>query len=855
MNIIDKIADAVGSLFLKNVENNKIFAEYYKRSKGIDYSRQAVNLHAKQISDYTRAMMGATDPDNPRRGELMRVYQSLLLDLHLQSCIENRILPVQCAPIKLVDKNDNEDTEAVKLLERPWYLNAIRMGLMGINFQGTTLMEMIELFNDGELKGELKKVTEIPQSNFIAPKGIVIKEEWDTEGISYKEGKYKNYYVQFGDDWNLGMLSILATIVLSKKLGIGSWISFIDKLGVPPVFAITERMDTTRRDELFDMLSNFRMNHFAVLQGNEKIEIPNNYNTDVYNSFDALAKRCDDYMSKYIQGGAGLTDQKSFVGSAEAQEKLLELRTKVDKLMWKFYFNTEIKPRLVSLSSVYAPLANLSLEYDESENLTLKEVLEAIKSLSQYYDFDVKELVKITGLPIIGIKSLFGSEPEPDPDDSEKKKTKQNNETNAGLKYAPFAHFSNQYLNDSIIYAATWDKAVEQLANDIWEGKAKAEDLNNDLVLKYYNALNKSAQRGWGKGYYTNDLTRHFRENLLKTSGAKSYNLIRHLEDLKHQSTDKESYINSSKKLINLHNETYQNVENKFTANSVSSARDFEQYMQDTDIYPNLKNRTMQDDSVRDSHAINDGVIKPANEWKQIPPYDPGCRCWLEQTDEEPTSRGLRNIDAKWANNPAISKQIFTDKNNYFTNIQKNNKVAVNQNTELMKEYMPYNSTVKSGEKTIYVNDFADRSDYTDNIKRAKLIAEELNKDVFIRPHFEGVAGRKSPEYGIGRQNILGDLKVLPKADIGNFFSNGVSKASKQSCKYTVMDISNYDKDILNLHTPIRDALFFRNGSEKNKNVERLLIIKNDKIIQLTRKEIKANKFDNLIHLKEKDSE
>lgn len=197
-------------------------------------------------------------------------------------------------------------------------------------------------------------------------------------------------------------------VVLAKKLGLGSWMSYIDKFGVPPLFAITERMDTQRRDELFAMLEAFRMNHFAVLQGNEKIEIPNGYNVDAHNTFKSLMTDiCDKEISKRVLGSSGLTDEKSYVGAAEVQERILEYRHKVDKLLYKFYFNTEIKPRLVKLSPVYAPLANLSFEYDESETLSMKEILEAVKGLAPYFEFDVAELAKISGLPITRLRATI----------------------------------------------------------------------------------------------------------------------------------------------------------------------------------------------------------------------------------------------------------------------------------------------------------------------------------------------------------------------------------------------------------------------------------------------------------------
>jgi hypothetical protein len=831
MNPIIKASNKVVDFALSRIKSNKIFAEYYKRStRSAAWNRQATDYKSKQIKDWTVAVMTATDPENPRRGDLMRFYQSLMLDLHLMSCIDNRTLPVQCAPFKLVDKSGKEDTEAKKLLEKPWYIDLVRLIAMG-TYQGTTLIEMIEL-ND---RGELKEVAEIPQSNFIASKGIIIKEEWDDKGVIYKEGAYKNYYVQIGNDYNLGLFSIMATIVIAKKLGLGSWMSFIEKFGVPPIFAITDRMDPARRDELFEMLRDYRMNHFGVLQGNEKIEVPN-YDMNAYPSFDSLLKKCDEYISKYILGGTGITDQKSFVGSVEAQERLLKYRIQVDKLVFKYYLNEEIIPRLIKLSSVYKPLENLTFEYDESETLTLKEILDAIVKMSTDYEFDVDELVKRTGLPITGIKKLLGT-PLPNNPEPQKKKTKPN--TSAVLRYAP--------VSDYGIYARTWEDAIEKLTEKIWEEGVKASDLDKDLVLKYYNSLNESARTGWGKGYYTENLTRDFRENLLRFSGAKSYSLIRQLEELKKEAGSKEDYLHSSKKLINLHNETYQNVENKFASNSASSARDFNEYVKDADIYPNLMNRTMQDSDVRDSHAINEGVIKPVNEWTQIPPYDPGCRCWLEQTTEPPTSNGLQNIDNKWANNPALNGKIFVDENNYFTRISLLDKHAVKENTDAMKEYMPYNRIEKVGDNSIFINDFADLKDLKNNLTAAKIVSKELNKDIYIRPHMDVVQGKSNPELGIGTPNHLADLKTM-QPDSKNFFKSRITSANKQGCKEVVLNIDNYKGDATIMAEKIKEGFYNKYKKDKpmNLNIERIIVIREKKVVKFTRKQIEKDMFDDL---------
>ncbi|MDR1456429.1 MAG: DUF935 domain-containing protein, partial [Tannerella sp.] len=334
--------------------NNAVFAEYHKRSsagKKADWTRQANTLQAKEIKDWKTGVMAATDPENPRRGNLMRFYQYLLLDNHLASVIDTRILHVQRSSFKLVDDKGRENDELKQLLERPWFEDVIRLVLMS-RFQGATL---IELFDVNPETMELERADEIPQSNFIAQKGLIVKEEYDDGGVDFRTGAYAGYYFQVGGDWDLGMLNQLAMIVLAKKLGLGSWMSYVDKYGVPPIFAITDRMDTGRRDELFEMLSNFRQNMFAVLQGSEKIEVPRISETNPHQVFLSLIDDvCNKEISKRVLGGTATVEEKSFVGSAEVQERVAQDRHEADKLLFQYIFNTKIRQRLVKISHLYA---------------------------------------------------------------------------------------------------------------------------------------------------------------------------------------------------------------------------------------------------------------------------------------------------------------------------------------------------------------------------------------------------------------------------------------------------------------------------------------------------------------------
>lgn len=704
-------------------------------------------------------------------------------------------------------------------------------------YEGTKLIEMIKL-ND---KLELAEVKEIPQSNFLPERGLVLKEEYDTKGVEYKTGVYANYYVQIGNDYTLGLFNEIAMIVLAKKLGLGSWMSYIAKYGVPPLFIITDRMDDTRLKELHKMAMSFRSNHFVILNGNEKVELPKDSNTDGYQSFSNLNSFANSEISKRINGGTGISDEKSFVGSAELHERMLQYRIKVDKLIFKFYMNEEIIPRLVKLSSVYAPLANLTFDWDDTETLTLKEKIQAVKDLALYYDFDPEELAKLTGLPITTVKETINKV-------EESQKKKPNASVKGARKYS-LAPFAQSTYN---LFAATWDAAISRLADQIWNGEVSPSDLDRDLVLKNYSALSKASQAAWGEDYYTDVITRQFRENLLKFSGAKANNLMQDLNTLKRSVTDKDAFIAEAKKMVSLHNKTWLNTEAKFAANKTSTAKDFQQFINDIDIYPNLKNRTFQDENVRDTHAANEGVVKPVNEWTHTPPYDPGCRCWLEQTTDPVTEKGITGVSPKWATNPIKSGMLLSEQHSYFEAIPLESVFKVKTNTELMKQYIPYNRTIKTiGNNTVYVNDFADLSDMNQNIEAAKKVADELKKDIYVRYHIEGgiVKGNKNPEFGIGNPNTLGDLKTYSgDSKLDNFLQNNIKKANNQGAKYAVLDLS---KAYFN-STDLESRLFGSLKDSRNSKIERVIIIQNDNVVQITRKQIDKKDFKSLSKLIEK---
>lgn len=420
MSIYKKIYTAVEKHIFQNADERKLRVVAESKSgngkKLTDQTEnEAITMAAKTLADWKLALTLASDPDEPSFVALEELYLNLKLDNHLVATVENRIEPVQGTPFKFIDKTTGDENEDAKeLFEAMWFIDFMGIALR-TKFEGTKVVELFDL--DEDMK--LTQVEEVKKSNIVPSKGIITKEAGGTTGWNYKEGVFKDQYLQIGKDDFLGMYAMLAPIVLAKKLGFGSWLDYVEKYGVPPIFAITDREDQGRLDQLYNALLNFKSNNFMVGRGQEKFEIGQDTSGGSFDIFDKLIERANSEMSKRILGGTGTTDEKSYVGSANVHANILATKHKLDKFFIKVIVNNQLIPRLLKLSPVYAPLANLRFDWDDAETLSLEKYIEAVKDLSAYYEIDFEELEKRTGIPITGLKTTSTTEPTEDP---EKKK-------------------------------------------------------------------------------------------------------------------------------------------------------------------------------------------------------------------------------------------------------------------------------------------------------------------------------------------------------------------------------------------------------------------------------------------------
>lgn len=782
--ILKNIYGKVESYFLEKADVQKLNVHAVKKShaKSESLVLETDTLQKQTLEEWKLALMLATDIENPNRSVLQRLYENLLLDNHLGSVIDSRVLYSQRAPFKIVDNQGNEVEELSELLERTWFEDFVEHTLNS-RFQGT---QLIELFEINSLTKELKEIEVIPIAHFNPQKGIITKNPGDQTGWFYKDGGLVNHYIQVGKNKDLGMLAKLAPTVLGKKLGWGSWLDYLEKYGVGSLFITTEHQGKADLNRLERAARAFRSAGYMITNGGEKIEVKG---ADAGNpqNFDLLIERANSEISKRVLGGAGITDDKAYVGSSEIQFQLAQDRYDSDLLLLKNVINQELLPRLVKLSPVYAPFATHDFDWQEKEE-DKKELSETVAKLAPHFVMDPEELSQRMGITLLSQKSgsILETEKEVEEETTEKKKIKPKLDAYFQSIVAEYKSLNHRcgdgVVNIQALDFSHWDSIIDRIAKDLHEGKIKPGDLDEESIKATYNELYDAGKKGYGKDWISfpadgkGDLPNELKKNLYMFSGAKIYSQLEKLNQLLYDKDGKlrpySEFEVYARKINRDYNRNYLQAEWQTARTAAQMAQKWERMQEDKDLFPNLEFRTVGDDRVREDHAQLDGIIKPIDDafWaKYYPPLDWRCRCNVMPTAAEPRGEVPDDMpDPNFQGNVALDGEIFTEKGSFFKLINTNENALRNQ--ELFKLNAPYEIAYngKNGKK-VYVNIFADRRDLQNNIDISKTIVDNHNTNIWIRPHIN-LDKFKNPELWDGK--IIGDITVRQTSNVSRYVSN-----------------------------------------------------------------------------------
>jgi len=322
------------------------------------------------LNVFRQSVESAQSIDNPNRIDLYRIYGQISKDSHLASQVRTAIQSVLQSGFFL-SKTDQPDKNATMLLQTAWF-DAFVEHCLQAEFWGHSLIEF-SLQND---EGMFTDAALIPRENVRQEFGLFVVDPSDTKGIDYRTASTKLALIEIGDKYDLGIYELAAIDVITKNYARTDWSQASEKFGMPFLKILTSTQDSDELDRMETMAANFGSNAYVILNKDDDAEIVvSNYAGMMHKVYKDSIELCDQNISKLINGQTGTSDEKSFVGSAEVHERILNDYTRSRLRTIKHIADNQLIPFLVEwgyplegFKFFYTDLLQKAEEYPNEEN-------------------------------------------------------------------------------------------------------------------------------------------------------------------------------------------------------------------------------------------------------------------------------------------------------------------------------------------------------------------------------------------------------------------------------------------------------------------------------------------------------
>jgi hypothetical protein len=311
---------------------------------------------ALDLDNLKAALDMAKYPDYPNREQLYIIYELCSKDSHLASQMRTAIHAVLKSDFYLSKDEKKPDDKATEFIRTQWFNDFIAHALMA-EFWGHSLIEFGQLVD-----GEFRDVTLFPRLNVIPEFGMVIPMPGAVKGLDYREYATQFALIEVGDPFDLGILELAAKEVIVKNYSRSDWSQSSEKFGMPRLVIRTDTQDDKEISEMEAQAANFGTNGYVILNKEDECELQSDPSTDRFKIYQENIALCDAQISKLINGQTGTSDEKSFVGSAEVHERILDDYTDARLRRMQFLVNDRLIPFLVEWGY---PLKGFRFQYTD----------------------------------------------------------------------------------------------------------------------------------------------------------------------------------------------------------------------------------------------------------------------------------------------------------------------------------------------------------------------------------------------------------------------------------------------------------------------------------------------------------
>lgn len=344
---------------------------------------------SQDIQRFRTAVRMAESDVAPDFYELFRLYKDIGDYGYVMMGARNRALNVFPSEFYWKDAAGNIlKTDPIKKhILRQFFLQYLDSVNWGVN-----ILEVLP-----GISADRPKIQPIP-NYIINPKfGIIYPDIMDkSRGISYNEPNLAVIPMEAG---NLGLYNNVAIFYLWSKNVLGFWAEFTEIFGMPLRVVTTESRESNRIDQLDKAMQNMGSAAYAILQGNEKIDLHSNSQAsgEVY---DKMAKRLEDAIIG-IMAGQTMTMTS---GSSYSQSQTHQQTSEQIALMDMMQIETVINEKLVPLLYNYGWITEAAEFQFYQKSVTDPNTWQRDLAFLNHFEIDLGYFEQKYRLPLLGLK-------------------------------------------------------------------------------------------------------------------------------------------------------------------------------------------------------------------------------------------------------------------------------------------------------------------------------------------------------------------------------------------------------------------------------------------------------------------
>jgi len=306
---------------------------------------------------WDRAIKNAEYSDFPDYREYYDLIREVLKrDGRLKAQIKIAINKVLDEPWAIIDVKTKEiDKEATDLMSSKMFFDILKTCIES-ELYGTRVIELGEPVMK-ETGWEISGVFTIPQTNINPGLGLIYLGPADATGIEYREDPYNTYILEAGDKNDLGLFQVATYLSIMKRFALLDWSRSGEKFMDPIIGLQTDSDNEQELKNKEDYLKGVGKNSYFITDKDDEIKFLERNGTNAYQLVKELASFLNTEIAESINAQAATTEAKSFVGSAEVQERVLDSFTTARMRNLTFWVNDVVFPKLMSIDGgkyVYA---------------------------------------------------------------------------------------------------------------------------------------------------------------------------------------------------------------------------------------------------------------------------------------------------------------------------------------------------------------------------------------------------------------------------------------------------------------------------------------------------------------------